>query len=114
VGTDIYPYFQTKQENSINNSKTLFSENVQSVKKAVANAGSEASVWVTETGWPVNGTTKNLAVASVENAKIYWDEVACSAFSSMNTFWFTLQDYYAVPSFAVVDVNDEELFDMSC
>jgi hypothetical protein len=32
----------------------------------------------------------------------------------MNTFWFTLQDYYAVPSFAVVGVNDEELFDMSC
>jgi glucan endo-1,3-beta-D-glucosidase len=114
VGTDIYPYFQTKQENSIENSKSLFSENVQSVKTAVANAGSEASVWVTETGWPVNGTTKNLAVASVENAKTYWDEVACSAFSSMNTFWFTLQDYYAVPSFAVVGVNDEELFDMSC
>ncbi|KAH7333129.1 glycoside hydrolase superfamily [Rhexocercosporidium sp. MPI-PUGE-AT-0058] len=123
VGADIYPYFQTKQNNSIANAEKLFWEGVEQVKTAVgkASVGRKAgapSVWVTETGWPVNGATKGLAVPSIQNAKTYWKGVACSTFAKtgkgLNTFWFTIQDWRAVPSFAVLGEEGEVLFDMSC
>ncbi|KAH9207042.1 putative glucan endo-1,3-beta-glucosidase eglC [Leptodontidium sp. 2 PMI_412] len=123
VGADIYPYFQTKQNNNIENAGKLFWEGVEQVKTAVgkASVGRKAgvpSVWVTETGWPNNGPTKGLAVPSIQNAKTYWKSVACSTFANagrgLNTFWFTVQDWRAVPSFAVLGEEGEVLFDMSC
>lgn len=58
VGADIYPYFQTAQNNSIANAGVLFWEGVEQVRKAVGKAsegrlGGVPSVWVTETGWYV-------------------------------------------------------------
>lgn len=67
---------------------------------------------------PNNGPTKGLAVPSIQNAKTYWKSVACSTFANagrgLNTFWFTVQDWRAVPSFAVLGEEGEVLFDMSC
>ncbi|KAE8444321.1 hypothetical protein EG329_000631 [Mollisiaceae sp. DMI_Dod_QoI] len=114
IGTDIYPYFQTLQDNNVNNSYNLFWNGVKQVKDAVTKAGSGASVWVTETGWPVNGATKNQAVPGVDEARTFWEAVACSAFENINTFWFTLQDWSAVPSFAVVGQDGRQLYDQSC
>ena len=63
-------------------------------------------VWITETGWPVSGPTSNQAVPSVDNAKTYYDGVACIAFASdINTWWYTLQDTGSSPSFGVVDAG---------
>ncbi|KNG82215.1 glucan endo-1,3-beta-glucosidase eglC [Aspergillus nomiae NRRL 13137] len=70
LGFDGYPYFQSSMSNSISDAKALFDSSVAQTK-AVAN-GKE--VWITETGWPVSGSTQNLAVASLANAKTYWDE----------------------------------------
>ena len=114
IGMDCYPYFQATQNNNISNAENLLYQGLQNVESAVTKAGSSASVWITETGWPTVGPTKGMAVASTANAKTYWDDVACSAFGQKNTFWFTLQDFSANPSFAVVDGNFNELYEMSC
>lgn len=120
VGVDSYPYFQATQNNSISNAGNLFREGIAGVKTAVSKAGSTASVWVAETGWPVNGSTKGLAVAGRENARAYWSDVACSSFDTevgeggVNIWWFTLQDWSAYPSFAVVDPEFEVEYDLSC
>lgn len=54
------------------------------------------------------------AYPTVDNAHSYWASVACTAFRQMDTFWYTLQDYTSSPSFGVVDVNFNPLFDMTC
>jgi glucan endo-1,3-beta-D-glucosidase len=114
VGTDIYPYFQTLQDNDISNAENLFWNGVKQVRDAVSNVGGGASVWVTETGWPVSGPTKGKAVPGTDNAGTYWKEVACSAFGSLNAFWFTLQDWSAVPSFAIIGQDGERLYNLTC
>jgi len=114
IGTDGYPYFQNTEANSISDGYNLFWESVQNVRDAVSGAGSDAWVWITETGWPTSGATENEAVPSVSNAQTYWNSVACSAFESAHTFWYTLQDYSASPSFGVVDANFNTVYDLTC
>lgn len=127
IGADIYPYFQSKQNNSIENAPTLFWNGLEQVlsvvrKASVGRKGGVPSVWVAETGWPVNGVERGLAVPGRENARAYWKGVACGGFEregegqgrGLNTFWFTVQDWSAVPSFAVLGEQGEELFDMRC
>ncbi|UCK57188.1 hypothetical protein AFCA_000122 [Aspergillus flavus] len=82
LGFDGYPYFQSSMSNSISDAKSLFDDSVAKTK-AVAK-GKE--VWITETGWPVSGSTQNLGVASLANAKTYWDEVGCPLFDETNTW----------------------------
>lgn len=114
IGVDIYPYFQTKDNNHIANAGQLFRNAISQAVKSVAAAGSKASVWVTETGWPVTGSALGAAVPSVDNAASYFQQVACPSFDKMNTFWFTYQDWFATPSFAVVDANGQEYFSQTC
>ncbi|KAJ5232505.1 hypothetical protein N7468_005461 [Penicillium chermesinum] len=99
IGFDTYPFYQTTDDNSIDNAKSLFDEAMQKTKQA---AGGKP-IWVTESGWPVSGPSEGAAVASIPNAKKFWDQVACSLFDSdINTWWYILQDYPASPSFGVV------------
>ncbi|KAJ5651241.1 glucan endo-1-3-beta-glucosidase eglC [Penicillium longicatenatum] len=98
LGFDTYPYYQTTDENGIDNAQSLFDEAVAKTK-AVAD-GKE--IWVTETGWPVSGDTENEGVPSIANAKKYWDTVGCSLFGTTNTWWYIQQDYGASPSFGIV------------
>jgi glucan endo-1,3-beta-D-glucosidase len=114
VGTDGYPYFQNTEANGIDVSYNLFWESVQAVRDVVNSAHSGIWVWVTESGWPTSGPTENQAVASVANAQQYWSTVACSAFNSGHTFWYSLQDFNASPSFGVVDANYNALYDLNC
>ena len=60
LGLDEYPYFQTTDPNSIDNSAKLFFEAYDKVT-AVA---SGKQIWVTEAGWPVSGPQSGAAVAS--------------------------------------------------
>jgi glucan endo-1,3-beta-D-glucosidase len=116
IGMDAYPYFQTTQSNSIQNGPGLFQDALSATQAAVAGK----PVWVTETGWPVSGSTANLAVPNTANAKTYWDAVGCPLFGKTNTWWYTLTDNDAVqtnPSFGIVPGNPlstTPYFDLSC
>ncbi|KAJ5372840.1 Glycoside hydrolase superfamily [Penicillium concentricum] len=83
LGFDGYPYYENTDPNSIDDAKALFNKGVEKTK-AIA-GGKE--VWITETGWPTSGATENLAVASIPNAKQYWDEVACPLLG-LRCHWF--------------------------
>ncbi|OCK76951.1 glycoside hydrolase family 17 protein [Lepidopterella palustris CBS 459.81] len=117
LGMDAYPYYQTTMANSISTSKATFFD----AYDATVGAANGKSVWVTETGWPVSGPTKNQAVASVANARTYWSEVACTLLGSVSTFWYTLQDAQPAtpnPSFGIKPAGDlmavSPLYDLSC
>ncbi|ODQ68731.1 hypothetical protein LIPSTDRAFT_42147, partial [Lipomyces starkeyi NRRL Y-11557] len=115
LGFDGYPYFQNTMANSIEDAQSLFWQSVE----ATRGASGGKDVWITETGWPVSGPQSNLAVASIANAKTYWDEIACALIDQVNVFWYTLQDASPVtpsPSFGLVGstLSDTPLFDLSC
>lgn len=85
LGVDEYPYYQTGDGNTIENAASLF----KTAYEAVVGVAGSKDVWVTETGWPYEGKTWDEAVASVANAKTYWDDVGCGMlFNQVNTFWY--------------------------
>jgi len=113
LGVDEYPYWQTTDGNSVENSAALFTKAIDATK-AVA-AGKD--IWVTETGWAVNGPTEGDALAGKSQAKAYWDAVGCDLlFGKVNTYWFTLSETGASPDFSLSDTtsNTTPLFDLTC
>jgi glucan endo-1,3-beta-D-glucosidase len=116
IGMDAYPYFQNTMPNGIENNAKLF----QSAYGATVAVAQGKDVWVTETGFPVSGSTSGAAVPGLANAKTYWDEVGCGMlFGKVNTYWFTLQDAYPTtpnPSFGLVGttLSTTPLFDLTC
>jgi glucan endo-1,3-beta-D-glucosidase len=116
IGMDAYPYFQNTMPNSIDQNTQLF----QSAYQATVAAAQGKDVWVTETGYPVSGSTSGAAVPSLANAQTYWDEVGCGMlFGKINTYWFTLQDAYPTtpnPSFGIVGttLSTTPLFNLTC
>jgi glucan endo-1,3-beta-D-glucosidase len=102
VGMDAYPYFQSV---AIEGARDSFFSSLQQTRDAVSRAGSNAWVWVTETGHPVSGANFGPSVPSVQNAQTYWNEVACALFQQAHVFWYSYQDYNASPSFGVFDGN---------
>ncbi|KAI1002429.1 hypothetical protein K3495_g5778 [Podosphaera aphanis] len=114
IGTDGYPYYQIGDANAAENGYQLFSYSTQRVRDAVSAAGSNAWVWVTESGWPTTGPTINQAVPGVTTAQTYWKTVACPTFNTGHTFWFSLQDFDPVISFGVLDGNGKLKYDISC
>ena len=105
LGMDAYPYFQTTMANSIGNGNATF----WNAYEATVGYAQGKPVWITETGWPVSGPTANEAVPSIENAETYYHEVGCTAFSKINTWWFTLQDDQPTtpsPSFGIVGAGN--------
>ena len=116
IGMDAYPYFQNTMTNSIQDGYSLFFDAYDATVAAAAGK----PVWVTETGWPVSGSTENDAVPSLANAQTYWDQVGCGRlFGQINTWWYTLQDAFPTtpnPSFGIVGttLSDTPLYDLSC
>ncbi|CAK7212438.1 hypothetical protein SBRCBS47491_001463 [Sporothrix bragantina] len=115
LGVDAYPYFQNTENNGIDQGAAL----LNSAISETTSAAQGKPVWVTETGWPVSGDTENLAVASTENAKIFWDQAGCPLFGSTNVWWYTLQDSAPTtpnPSFGVIGstLTTTPLYDLSC
>ncbi|KAF2111113.1 glycoside hydrolase superfamily [Lophiotrema nucula] len=88
LGMDAYPYYQPGQDNSVQNAKTIFYNAYQATTaKAMGKP-----VWVTETGWPVTGSTDGRAMPSAENARVYWEQTICSLMASgVNLYYFNLQ-----------------------
>lgn len=120
LGVDAYPYYESTKANDINNAQSIFWDDFNQVT-AIAQG---KLVWVTETGWPIQGPQSGAATAGVDNAARYYKEVGCGLFSAnINTWWFTLQDQQpVVPSggvvFAVTGPGlpppTTPLYDLSC
>ncbi|CRG92027.1 hypothetical protein PISL3812_09082 [Talaromyces islandicus] len=116
LGIDAYPYFQNTDDNDVKNGKALIQEAMNNVK---GNAG-DKPIWITETGWPVSGKDEGKGVASIENAKTYWDDVGCNfLFDKINTWWYILQDADGStpsPSFGLVgtSLTTKPLYDLTC
>ncbi|TAQ85724.1 hypothetical protein B7494_g5947 [Chlorociboria aeruginascens] len=112
IGMNTFPYFQAFDGNGIENGAALFKE----AYTATQGVSGGKSVWVTETGWPVSGQTSANAVANVQNAKTYWDQVGCPLFGNKNTWWYTLFDSTSSPSFGIVGptLSTNPLFDLTC
>ncbi|KAI0150391.1 glycoside hydrolase family 17 protein [Xylariaceae sp. FL1272] len=114
IGMDAYPYFQDTMANGIQLGKSLFDAALETTK-AAANG---RPVWVTETGYPVSGKTSGDAVASIANAKTYWQDVGCPMFDNTNVWWYTLQDAQPDtpnPSFGLINAESTTpLYDLSC
>jgi len=115
VAMDAYPYYETTKQNSIGQANATFWDDYQ-----VTVAASQGKpVWIAETGWPMSGPTSGEAVASLENAKIYYDDVACHAFANgINIWYYILQDTGASPSFGLVGAGTPPpttpLFSLAC
>lgn len=120
LGVDAYPYYESTKSNDINSAEGIFWADFNDV--VAIDQGKQ--VWLTETGWPIQGPSMNLAVAGVANAATYYHEVACDLFkANINTWWFTLQDDQpVVPSSGVVFAVTGQgfpppttpLYDLSC
>jgi glucan endo-1,3-beta-D-glucosidase len=114
VGVDEYPYYENGKGNDIKNSGVLFDRAFNAVAGVVGNK----PVWVTETGWPATGPNWDQAVASVDNAKYYWDEVGCrKLFNKVPTFWYNLRDSNPdnTMKFAITNnLSTKPLFDLTC
>ncbi|CAJ2502277.1 Uu.00g096710.m01.CDS01 [Anthostomella pinea] len=118
LGFDGYPFWEKANANSIGDAHERFYDGYN---KTLALAGGKP-VYVTETGWPVSGDTENQAVASPENARIYWQDIACSLINSgINLWWYSLQESQygtANPDFGIYGAGDlgtlSPQYELSC
>jgi len=114
IGVDEYPYYQNATGNHISRAGVLFDEAFAAVEASVGGK----PLWVTETGWPYTGDTWDEAEATVENAKIFWDEVGCRVlFNKVPTFWYNLRDSNPDNSmkFAITEnLSTTPRFDLTC
>ncbi|OAL45413.1 glycoside hydrolase [Pyrenochaeta sp. DS3sAY3a] len=114
LGHNSFPYYETTKPNAIEQAR----ENFYSAVGQTESVSDGKPVWVTETGWPRIGPNSGNAVASLDNAKRYWDEVGCSLFGTRTTFWYTLKDANSAQtdlSFALTPLeNNTPFFDLTC
>ncbi|KAI1422576.1 glycoside hydrolase superfamily [Xylaria sp. FL1777] len=114
IGVDEYPYYEDGKGNDIKNSGKLFDA---AYDATIAAAGGKP-VWVTETGYPYTGIKWGEAVASVENAQYYWQEVGCRRlFNKTPTFWYNLRDSNGAnkQSFAITNnLSTTPRFNLTC
>jgi glucan endo-1,3-beta-D-glucosidase len=111
IGMTAYPYWEGK---SIDEANATFMSILNDTQKRAGNT----PVWISEVGWPVNGTSINEAVASADNYQRYWNEVGCQVFGKYNTFWFELlQDSMPdQPDWGLLDTKTYQprIEDLSC
>lgn len=107
--------------NSIQNAYYAFWDSYNQTVNAVKQLGGNQTVWITETSWPISGPTENLAVPSVQNAEIYYQSVACTAFANnITTYWYTLRDadpYLPSPSFGITNFStpaNQSIYNITC
>ncbi|KAK8104445.1 glycoside hydrolase family 17 protein [Apiospora kogelbergensis] len=118
LGFDGYPFWEKNNPNSIDNAHARFYEGLDKTKALAMGK----PVYVTETGWPVVGKQQGAAVASAENARRYWKDIACSLVASgVNLWWYDLQESQygqAEPDFGIFPAGDlgqlQPSYDLSC
>ncbi|KAK5998275.1 putative glucan endo-1,3-beta-glucosidase eglC [Cladobotryum mycophilum] len=115
LGMDTYPYFENTNANSIQNGKSLYES---ALGKVQAVSGGK-DIYITETGWPVSGPNSGAAIASVQDAQTYWQQVGCPNFGKVNIWWYTMQDAAPTtpsPSFGLIgpELTTKPIYDLSC
>ncbi|XP_014552121.1 glycoside hydrolase family 17 protein [Bipolaris victoriae FI3] len=118
VGMDAYPYFESTLSNNVGSGSQLFFDAYHKTQAAAKGK----PVWVTETGWPVSGKQSGQAVASPQNARIYWEDVVCQLVKdNVPLYYYLLQDVQwgtPSPSFGIKPGGDlmsvKPLYDLSC
>ncbi|KAG4444377.1 hypothetical protein IFR05_000142 [Cadophora sp. M221] len=113
LGMDLYPYYESDQDNRIENAEGIFDD----LYNRTLTAAGDKPVWITETGWPFEGPVSGNATATPENAKTYWDTIACKFLGRSNVWWYNLRDTNPAISekFAVSkDVSAETTFNLTC
>lgn len=114
IGVNEFPYYESGKGNSIKNSGSLF----DTAYDTVLSVAGDKPVWLTETGWPYVGEDWDEAVASVENAQYYWQEVGCrKLFGKTTAFWYTLRDSNPdnEMKFAITNnLSTKPRFDLTC
>jgi len=92
VGVNSFPYYENgdniQTTNDIDNAAAIFQDSLNRTSGAIG----DKPLWITETGWPTTGPKWNSAQPSVDNAKKYWQDVGCTLFGKVNTFWYILRD----------------------
>ncbi|KAF3036879.1 hypothetical protein E8E11_005097 [Didymella keratinophila] len=111
IGMTAYPYWEG---NSIDEANATF----MAILKDTQKRAGDTPVWISEIGWPINGTSLNGAVASPINYQRYWNDVGCQVFGKYNTFWFELlQDSEPKqPDWGLLDTKTYQprIKDLSC
>ncbi|KAH7374884.1 glycoside hydrolase superfamily [Plectosphaerella cucumerina] len=113
IGMNVFPYFFTDRNNTIENGPEFFDQSYEVVKSVAG----DTPIWITETGWPSSGPDWDLAETGIENAKYYWDEVGCRRlFANTTTFWYILRDSNPANSmqFTITDNLEAPLFNLTC
>jgi glucan endo-1,3-beta-D-glucosidase len=113
VGMDLYPYFEKDRNNTFANADSIFNDLYNQTQTAAGNK----PVWITETGWPSSGPDFGSAVASVDNARTYWDQIGCRFFGRTNIWWFDLRDSNPADKaqFAITkDLATTAAFNLTC
>lgn len=110
LGLDVYPYFQTTNDNAVEKGVQLFFE----AYDGIAAIAGGAQVWITEAGWPTSGPDSGKAVARIEDAETFWQGVACELIDrNINFWWYILADVGSAPSFGVSQ-DGTPLYDLAC
>ena len=121
VGMDDYPYWESTAVN-------VSAANVTGTYAMVVAGVKGKPVWITETGWPVNGpaNSSDPAKPGLSPASQYWQSVGCGwAFGKINTWWYTYNDLQTIsastaqskpPSFGIAASPNDTcgLFDLAC
>jgi hypothetical protein len=88
VGTGIWPMLEDLDPfTDVNSSIQFFWDAYNKTKQAV-----NKPVWLADAGWPFKGYAVNTNVATLDNARAYWDAVGCAFFGTVNTWWFSFRD----------------------
>lgn len=112
VGMDAYPYWQGV---TVDQATQTFQDALDTTQGFINQYNSNAKLWITETGWPVDGPDFGNSKAEVSSAKSFWDQVLCRFADSYATWWYTLHDTSTeAQNFGVLDDNFSPLFDLSC
>lgn len=112
VGMDAYPYFQAV---SIDNAINVFMQSLTATKDYVHSVKAGVPLWITETGWPVEGETfGGVAVASPRNARRYWRGLMCSGLlKHFNVLWYVDQDWWMSPSFGMFGQDGKRIYNQA-
>ena len=111
IGYNGYPYWEGKAPDSAT-LQAATSAGLADVE------GLGKPIWITETGWPVSGSTVGSAVPSTQNAATFYQAVGCGMlFGKYNTWWYTLEDSaLAAPHFGVTSGPGQSspLYSLAC
>ncbi|CAD6506442.1 BgTH12-07368 [Blumeria graminis f. sp. triticale] len=114
IGTKLNPSLHNNDSISIQDSINVYNDNLNQVREAVASAGSNSSIWITEGGWPSISNPVTEIVPTIEIAQTIWKNITCPLFETNNIFWRSLQHQQESSSLGVLNADGKPLYDLTC